>query len=102
MLQATLIQAPRTMAMMTGYEWHDLVGNIGVFCILATYLMLQLEKVLVTSMLYSSLNALGAGMVVFSLLYDFNLSAFVIESMWLLISLLGVARRVIVYPKVSG
>jgi hypothetical protein len=83
---------------MIGYEWHDLVGNIGVFCILVTYLMLQLEKILVTSFLYSGLNALGAGMVVFSLLYDFNLSAFVIESAWLLISLLGIARRVILEP----
>ena len=83
---------------MIGYEWHDLVGNIGVFCILVTYLMLQLERILVTSLLYSSLNVLGAGMVVFSLLYDFNLSAFVIESAWLLISLLGVTRWVIAQP----
>ena len=30
---------------MTGYEFHDLLGNLGVFFILATYLLLQLEKI---------------------------------------------------------
>ena len=81
---------------MYGYEWHDFVGNIGVFCILATYLLLQLEKLDATSLSYSVLNAFGAGLVVFSLLYDFNLSAMVIEMAWLLISLFGIARRFLI------
>ena len=81
---------------MYGYEWHDFVGNIGVFCVLAAYLLLQLEKLDVTSLFYSVLNAFGAGLVVFSLLYDFNLSAMVIETAWLLISLFGIARRFLI------
>ena len=81
---------------MVGYEWHDFVGNVGVFCVLATYLLLQLEKLDVTSLSYSVLNAFGAGLIVFSLLYDFNLSAMVIEMAWLLISLFGLARRFLI------
>ena len=80
---------------MIGYELHDLVGNIGVFFILATYLLLQLEKLAATDPWYSVLNALGSGMVIYSLLYDFNLSAMVIEGAWLIISLFGLGRQLL-------
>jgi hypothetical protein len=79
--------------MMLGYELHDLVGNVGVLCILATYLLLQIERIEPTSLIYSGLNALGAGMVLFSLMVEFNLSAFIIESCWLAISVFGIARQ---------
>lgn len=78
---------------MLGYEFHDLVGNVGVLCILVTYLLLQIERIEPTSLIFSGLNALGAGMVLFSLMEEFNLSAFIIESAWLTISVFGIARR---------
>ncbi|MBO6556525.1 MAG: hypothetical protein JJ934_12300 [Pseudomonadales bacterium] len=78
---------------MTGYEPHDLMGNLGVLFILVTYVLLQLEKVDVSSLTYSALNAAGAALILYSLLYDFNLSAFLIESAWLAISLYGLARQ---------
>ena len=79
--------------MMLGYELHDLVGNVGVLCILATYLLLQIERIEPASLLYSGLNAIGAGLVLFSLTVEFNLSAFVIESAWLALSIFGIARQ---------
>ena len=75
---------------MSGYELHDLFGNIGVLFILATYLLLQLQKLEATGLLYSLMNATGAALVLYSLYYDFNLSAFLIESAWLVISLFGI------------
>ncbi|MBT4615920.1 MAG: hypothetical protein HOB98_05655 [Gammaproteobacteria bacterium] len=78
---------------MLGYEIHDLVGNVGVLCILVTYLLLQIERIEPTSLIFSGLNALGAGMVLFSLMEEFNLSAFIIESAWLTISVFGIARQ---------
>ena len=45
-------------------------------------------------MSYSVANAAGSSAILFSLFYDFNLSAFVIESFWLAISLYGVFRAV--------
>ena len=78
---------------MLGYEFHDLVGNVGVLCILATYLLLQIELIEPTSLTFSGFNALGAGMVLFSLMDEFNLSAFIIESAWLTISVFGIARQ---------
>lgn len=77
---------------MTGYEPHDLLGNLGVFFILITYLLLQMEKIQANSVVYCSLNALGAGLVLFSLTFAFNLSAFIVESAWLAISLYGLGR----------
>lgn len=79
--------------MMLGYELHDLIGNLGVLCILTTYLLLQLERIVATSVLYSVLNALGSGMIVYSLLFEFNLSAFIVELAWLVISVFGLTRR---------
>ena len=74
------------------YGWHDLLGIIGVILILASYILLQLEKLSATSFLYSATNGLGALLVLVSLIYEFNLSAFIIEAFWLLISIYGVVR----------
>ncbi len=74
------------------YGWHDLLGIIGVVLIVATYMLLQLEKLSATSFLYSATNGLGASLILVSLIYDFNLSAFIIEAFWLLISIYGIVR----------
>ena len=74
------------------YGWHDLLGIIGVVSIVATYMLLQLEKLSATSFLYSAANGLGASLILVSLIYDFNLSAFIIEAFWLLISTYGIVR----------
>jgi hypothetical protein len=58
----------------------DVIGMLGVIMILVTYAMVQLDLIDVKSIIYSSLNALGAGLILVSLVIDFNLSAFMIES----------------------
>ena len=70
----------------------DFVGNIGVVLLVITYLMLQLSKLSSDGLAYSVLNAVGAGLIVISLLFNFNLSALVIEVFWVLISLVGIYR----------
>ena len=70
----------------------DLVGNIGVVILMITYLMLQLNKLSSDSLAYSVLNAVGAGLIVISLLVDFNLSALLMEVFWVLISFVGIYR----------
>jgi len=78
---------------MSYYHWHDLVGNAGVLLVLYCYLMLQLGRLPARSLSYSVLNGLGAGFILVSLLVEFNLSAFIVEFVWLLISVYGVIRR---------
>ena len=73
------------------YEWHDLVGNLGVALIIGTYLLLQLERMRSTALSYSLLNGAGAVLILISLTQAFNLSSFIIEICWLVISGIGIA-----------
>ncbi len=77
---------------MTGYGWPDFVGNVGVALIILAYLALQLGKLDGRSLAYSAMNAVGAALVLVSLWFDFNLSAFIIEAFWVAISLIGIVR----------
>jgi len=70
----------------------DFLGNVGVVMLVVTYLMLQLNKISSDGLAYSLLNAVGAGLIVVSLLYDFNLSALLMEVFWVLISIVGIYR----------
>lgn len=74
------------------FNWYDLIGSIGVAVIIFTYIFLQLGKIRSEQPLYSVLNAVGASLIIFSLLFNFNFSAFIVEFFWLLISLFGVGR----------
>ncbi len=74
------------------YEWHDLLGNLGVILVLATYLLVQMGRMGIQHSQYSALNALGAVLIIVSLLHNFNLSSFIIEIAWLAISLFGLLR----------
>jgi hypothetical protein len=74
------------------FAWYDVVGSIGVSTIILTYVLLQTERIKSESLFYSVLNGLGAGLIAFSLVYSFNFSAFVVEILWVLISLYGIIR----------
>ena len=79
------------------YGVLDFLGNIGVALMMIAYLLLQLGK-LKHGLLYSVVNAVGASFVVLSLLTNFNLSAFLMEAFWVLISLIGIVRHFLVRP----
>lgn len=76
-------------------EAHDVAGIVGVTLILGAYLMLQIGRIEPRGAAYSAVNALGAGLVVVSLCYDFNLSALVVELFWIAISLYGLGRALL-------
>ena len=74
-------------------EWHDFLGGVGVFLIVCAYFALQAEKLASNSYGYLCMNLAGALLVIASLCYEFNLSAFLVEAFWVLISLMGLAKR---------
>ena len=74
------------------FAWSDIIGSIGVATIILTYVLLQTGRIKSESLLYSVLNGSGAGLIAFSLIYDFNFSAFVVEILWVLISIYGIAK----------
>lgn len=73
--------------------WPDIVGMTGVAVILISYFLLQSDRMKSSSLSYSISNACGAGMVMFSLAYDFNLSAFTVEVFWIAISIYGIFKH---------
>lgn len=80
------------------YGLVDFLGIIGVGIIVVTYLFLQLGKLRSEALSYSLMNAIGASLIVVTLLINFNLSALLMEVFWVLISLLGVYRYFRVKP----
>jgi predicted membrane protein len=77
------------------YSWFDLVGNIGVLLMVVAYLLLQVEKLSSSALSYLLLNAAGAVLVIISLMFRFNFSAFLMEAFWLLISLYGLTKTLL-------
>jgi hypothetical protein len=71
---------------------ENIVGIIGVFFCLLAYFLLQCGKISADSLRFSVCNLLGAIMILFSLAYDWNWSAALIEAAWALISLFGIVR----------
>ena len=74
------------------FHLFDVAGFMGVALIIIAYLLLQLEKLRSSSTTYSLLNAAGALLIMVSLFFAFNLSAFIVEAFWFLISLVGLWR----------
>ena len=67
-------------------------GVVGVALIVGAYFLLQTGRMDDQSVAYSLINLIGACLVVASLIEDFNLPAFIVESFWILISAVGLYR----------
>jgi hypothetical protein len=78
--------------MTANVTWFDLAGFLGVLLIVVAYLLLQLDKLPSSAPSFSLMNAAGALLIIVSLVFKFNFSAFLIEVFWFLISLLGLWR----------
>lgn len=72
----------------------DLLGAVGVAMIIVTYYLLQTGRMDATKPAYSILNASGASLILLSLVFDFNLAAFIVEFFWLLISIYGILKSI--------
>ena len=70
----------------------DLAGLVGVAMIVVAYAGVQLNRFEPRATLSLLLNFFGASLVLVSLLFRFNLSAFAMEAVWALIALYGLVR----------
>lgn len=70
-------------------SFPDVIGLAGVIVTLAAYVLLSINKISSRSLSYPGLNALGSLLVIYSLCYHWNLSAFIMESCWALVSFYG-------------
>jgi hypothetical protein len=91
-IDRTPLRAQKVVAMTANLSLFDLAGFIGVLLIVIAYLLLQLDKLRSSSLNFSLLNAAGSLLIIVSLLFKFNMSAFLIEVFWFLISLFGLTK----------
>ena len=84
------------------FNLFDVAGLIGVLLIVIAYLLLQLDKLPSSSLSFSLMNAAGSLLIMLSLVFKFNVSAFLIEVFWFLISLLGLTKWFIARKRPPG
>ena len=77
----------------------DIAGIIGAILVVGAYFLNQIGRLPSESLIFPIVNMIGSSLIVWSLLYDFNAGAFVIEACWVVISLIGIIRHLIIRRK---
>ncbi len=70
----------------------DAIGIIGVILLLISYFLLSTNKMSSQSLSYQLSNCIGALFILISLCYNWNTASALIESAWVIISLIGIYR----------
>lgn len=73
----------------------DIIGIIGVAILVLAYYLLQSNRITSASVLYSLMNLIGAGLILYSLVLDWNTPAVIMESVWIVISLSALFKAII-------
>ena len=73
----------------------DAAGLIGVLLILVAYAGAQVGRLEPRRPPALLMNLVGAGLIILSLMFRFNLSAFLMEAAWALVALYGLVRLLI-------
>ena len=72
----------------------DIVGLAGAIFYLIAYALLQLRILSVEDGRYTLLNILGGVLLIYSLIWNFNLGSLISQVAWLIFTLIGYARLV--------
>jgi hypothetical protein len=86
---------------MTISTLATLIGTLGVILMLVAYVLLQIKRIDPYSIRYSFMNFIGSVMLLFSLYYDWNTPAVLIEMVWGAISAYGVYRAIMSRSKAN-
>lgn len=70
----------------------DLLGLLGVFITLIAYFLLNIKKISSEKTAYPILNIIGSVLILYSLFFEWNIAAFVMEICWLLVSFYGLSQ----------
>lgn len=71
---------------------YDVLGLLGSLIIIAAYFASQRGWVEASDWRFPLANLIGAVLIIFSLIFAWNLAAFVMEVFWIAISIYGLAR----------
>jgi membrane-bound ClpP family serine protease len=70
----------------------DAVGIMGVIILLIAYYLLSINKMSSQSTTYQLCNLIGAILITYSLMFHWNTASVLIETAWVIISLIGLYR----------
>ena len=70
----------------------DIVGLAGAIFYLIAYALLQLRILNIEDGRYTLLNGLGGVLLIYSLIWNFNLGSLISQVAWLIFTLIGYAR----------
>ena len=73
-------------------DFANIIGNIGVISFLIAFFLLQKEVLTHNSLSYLSLNLAGSILLIYSLLFHWNMPAFLLEAAWAMISIYGIYK----------
>ena len=74
-------------------QWFDVVGLCGVLLTVLAYLALQARRMRGDGFIFPVLNLIGAAAILCPLIWGkFNLAPFVIEALWVFISIYGIYK----------
>ncbi len=74
----------------------EILGLIGAGLYILSYAILQYRRRFARTMAYSLLNLFASSLVLISVFYFWNSSSFVIQIFWIIISLFGVHKCLLV------
>ncbi|MCL1633183.1 hypothetical protein M2650_00765 [Luteimonas sp. SX5] len=80
--------------MSLNMEWYDWVGILGALLVLAAFYLLQARRISGTGLVYQLMNLFGALGLLTSLYGKFNVSVFVVQTVWVAISIYGMVHSV--------
>lgn len=78
--------------LQTMENFSNVIGIIGVCFVLIAFFLLNTHKLTPKQIRYQLLNFFGSWLILFSLLYHWNLSSVIIEIAWITISLIGIFK----------
>lgn len=73
-------------------EWYDWIGIVGALLVLFAFYLLQARRVSGTGLVYQLMNLVGALGLLTSLYGKFNVSVFIVQTVWVAISVYGIVR----------
>ena len=82
-------------------SFADYVGMAGVVITLIAYLGISTGKISSDTVKYQGLNCIAGLMLLFSLYFHWNTPTVIMESLWVLISVIGLVRILIMKSKVA-
>lgn len=70
----------------------DAVGSFGALVVVAAYFATQMRMLNSDDLAFPVVNLVGSILILYSLLENFNLASMLIESFWILISMIGIVQ----------